>query len=252
MARNYADGCHPVPLFTYTPHGQHQGATSVATSVAAVPARQETHTISGTCNHRSSQTGFRESSSDPSKPTLAVTHVTCEETWASCHFYLVPSKLVHSPKRFESEPNPTAPAKETRVEADGCEGNPGRHGTDGAIRRPVRCLWEVKKLLFLFFLNYGLSAPVYQSKARTEEKEQREPTKGENPTSLGSTDPKENFQSPEVENNPIAAVEETLSAWQPCWAVGRHRPITAAQYASLRIVGHRGAECTSCSCRKPS
>lgn len=130
--------------------------------------------------------------------------------------------------------------------------NPGRHGTDGAIRRSVRCLWEVKQLLFLFFLNYGLSAPVYQSKARTEEKEQRELTKGENPTSLGSTDPKENFQSPEVENNAIAAVEETRSAWQPCWAVGRHSHITAAQYASLRIVGHRGAERTSCSCRKPS
>lgn len=75
-------------------------------------------------------------------------------------------KLAHSQELLRAKQSKQLHVSETNARADGREVNPGRRGTEGAIHRPVHCLWEVKSLLFK--KNY---APTYKSKARTENRE---------------------------------------------------------------------------------
>lgn len=130
---------------------------------------------------------------------------------------------------------------------------------DGEQKAPFTGLFTVSgkwnsSFFFFFFKWWSICSSLSkQGKNREQRKRNKDSwLKGKN-TSLRSTDPKENSQSPEVKKDPIAVVEVTLpGSLAGLWA-STETPLLPSLRA-CRLVGHRpwGSEHLSCSCRKIS
>lgn len=191
MLKNYTTGFSFTQLLYL-----HTGSTE---STRIPPVLQQfqlcgKHTISGTCNHLRSQTGFRESSSDLSKPALGITNVASEEKWASLGFLTTSVWNLPTLKSFweQNKPNSSMWMRLT-LRLTGARWTQA----DGEQKAPFTGLFAVSgkwNSFFFFFKLWSICSYLSKQDKNREQRKRNKDSwlKGKN-ISLQSTDPKENF-----------------------------------------------------------
>lgn len=199
-----------------------------SSSATAVPALRETRTIAGICNHRTSQTGLMGSSSDLSKPTRGITNATSGEMWASQGFLTTSVWNLPTLKSFWEWSKRSG--NETDTEAGGCEVNPGRQGTEGAIHTGLFALSG--KWSSAFFLKKIWSICSYLSKqGKNRGKGVDSWLKGKTPHLCIVQIAKRTCKAPEWEKDAISVKWLSLAARLGC---GCAQQTTAAPPAAWR------------------